>query len=287
MNLHDIEAQAKALAPILREYVIKSVETAQKSAFEAIESRFSELKTWLSGQIPAPIDLDQFAQKAAELIPVPKDGEPGEPGKSVTAEDVQPLVDEAVVKAISAIPMPKNGEPGKKGDPGESIPVETVQAMIDEAVAKAVSAIEKPADGKPGRDALELDILPYIGAEKSYPRGTWATHNGGLWRSYQTTEGLKGWECIVDGVASFDIEQVDARNVAAVSRLASGKEVRKSFAIPAMIYRNVWREGLHQRGDVVTFGGCAWHCNEDTDTKPGDNNKCWTLMVKKGRDAKA
>jgi hypothetical protein len=39
-------------------------------------------------------------------------------------------------------------------------------------------------------------------------------------------------------------------------------------------------------GDLVTWAGSSWHCNEATTTKPGDGSKAWTLMVKRGRDGK-
>ena len=39
-------------------------------------------------------------------------------------------------------------------------------------------------------------------------------------------------------------------------------------------------------GDVVTWAGGAWHCNLATDTRPGESSDVWTLMVKRGRDAR-
>lgn len=281
--LREIETQAKALAPILRNYVQKSVDNMQKSLFLGLEQRFLELKTELTSLIPAPVDIDAVAQKAAELLPVP---EKGEDGCSVTLDHVQPLVDQAVIRAISGIPMPKSGEKGEKGEDGASVSQDDVQRMIDASVAKSMESIAKPVDGKPGRDAIELDILPRIELKKSYPRGAYARHEGGLWRSYATTDGMKGWECIVAGIASFDIEQIDERNVVAVIKQCDGEEVRRSLSIPAMIYRNVWREGTYFKGDTVTFGGSLWHCNGETTSKPGDGNSDWTLAAKKGRDGK-
>ena len=45
----------------------------------------------------------------------------------------------------------------------------------------------------------------------------------------------------------------------------------------------------NQRGDMVTFGGSVWHCDQDClDKKPGLKSSAdyWTLCVKKGRDGK-
>jgi len=41
-------------------------------------------------------------------------------------------------------------------------------------------------------------------------------------------------------------------------------------------------------GDLVTWAGSTWHCDEATTSKPGEyaGAKNWTLMVKRGRDGK-
>jgi len=234
LKLLDIEAQAKALAPILRDYVAKAVE----SVSAAIDGRMLALE-------------------------------------------------KAVSDKIAAIAEPKDGKDGIDGKDAEAIPLETVEIMVSEAVKNAFSAISVPKDGENGKDALEIDILPLIDEEKTYPRGTWARHNGGLWRSHANTQCMRGWECIVDGVCSTEIEQRSERNLLMQITMASGRKTVTPFALPAMIYRNVWKEGHYQKGDVVTFGGCIWHCDQDTDTKPSESAEHWTLAVKKGRDGKS
>jgi hypothetical protein len=42
----------------------------------------------------------------------------------------------------------------------------------------------------------------------------------------------------------------------------------------------------YECGQLVTWGGSTWHCNEATTTKPGEGSKAWSLMVKRGRDGK-
>jgi hypothetical protein len=57
--------------------------------------------------------------------------------------------------------------------------------------------------------------------------------------------------------------------------------------VPGLEYRGVFLEGsTYAAGDLVTWAGSAWHCNDATTTKPGDGAKAWTLMVKRGRDGK-
>lgn len=60
-----------------------------------------------------------------------------------------------------------------------------------------------------------------------------------------------------------------------------------TLRFPVQIQRGVYVEGkAYELGDVVTWGGSQWHCNEDTTAKPGENAKAWTLVVKRGRDGK-
>lgn len=56
---------------------------------------------------------------------------------------------------------------------------------------------------------------------------------------------------------------------------------------PGLRYLGVYQTGkAYDHGDIVTYAGGAWHCNTATDTRPGDGSAAWTLMVKRGRDAK-
>jgi hypothetical protein len=55
---------------------------------------------------------------------------------------------------------------------------------------------------------------------------------------------------------------------------------------PGLRYCGVWVEGkTYDTGDLATWGGSTWHCNAtETRSKPGDESKAWTMMVKAGRD---
>lgn len=60
-----------------------------------------------------------------------------------------------------------------------------------------------------------------------------------------------------------------------------------TVVLPYMRQKGVWVEGQsYVQGDVVTWGGSQWHCNEPTTLKPGEGLKAWTLVVKRGRDGK-
>ncbi len=156
------------------------------------------------------------------------------------------------VDQIKAIPAPKNGRPGD--------------------------------DGEDGRDGLDIEILPGIDMDKSYPRGTYAHHLGGLWRAHTRTDKMRGWDCIVKGICEINIDQIDQRNISVSVQDSCDTITKKAFSIPAMVYRGVWREDDYQAGDCVTWGGSLWHCDKPTDAKPGNKDSGWTLCVKKGRD---
>lgn len=70
----------------------------------------------------------------------------GEDGKSVTPEDVAPMIQEEVAKAVAQIPPAKDGQ---------SITVDDVAPMIAEQVKAAVESMPKPKDGKDGRDGKD------------------------------------------------------------------------------------------------------------------------------------
>lgn len=235
-----------------------------------------------------PLIQEQVRLAVGELpAPTPgKDGEDGKDGDSVPLDELKQLIDEAVTAAVAKVEIPAP-IPGEDGEDGTSVSADEVRQMVEAAVKGATAHIVAPKDGEPGRDAAHIEILPAIDLAKSYPRGTYAKHLGGLWRSYESTTDLKGWECIVEGIASLSIEQHGERGLKAVALLSSGASREKALVIPTMIYRGVFAPGSYERGDTVTWGGSLWHCDEPTSDKPGElNSKGWRLTVKKGRDGK-
>jgi len=55
---------------------------------------------------------------------------------------------------------------------------------------------------------------------------------------------------------------------------------------PGLRYCGVFVRGkTYDQGDLVTAGGSAWYCRTETTSAPG-NSGDWSLMVKRGRDAR-
>jgi len=261
--------------------------------------------------LPLQKSISDLEQKLS-AIPAGTKGDKGDPGESITGAPGKDGIDgkdadaEAIIKqlredlaiAVAALSKPidgKDGAPGRDGQDGkdgQSVHPDTVAMMVAERVGQAVAALPAAKDGAPGRDAAALDILPGIDEGKSYPRGTWASHNGGLIRATRSTDPVKdgllaaGWDVMVEGVSALVISQgEDSRELSVAAMLTSGVKMVSDFRVPAMIYREIWREGEYNEGDVVTWGGSAWHCQQKTTDKPGISS-AWKLMVKHGAPGK-
>jgi hypothetical protein len=106
----------------------------------------------------APIIASEVA-KAVSALPVPKDGENGADGKSVTLDEIAPLVEQAVAAKMADIPLPKDGQDGK------SVTVEELAPLVEDVVAKSVSALPAPKDGEPGKSVTVDEVMPGLLAE--------------------------------------------------------------------------------------------------------------------------
>lgn len=303
------------VAPLIEQQVKAAVESLPRPADgkDADPTLVAEMVRDEVAKLPVPADgksvsvedvaplIASEVEKAVGALPVPKDGRDGkdaepvdreaiaaevlaqvrvpEDGKSVSVADVEPMLAQLVEKAVGALPKAKDGE---------SVPVEQVQRMIDEAVAKAVAAIPVPKDGEHGRDALDIEILPAINEARRYARGTYASHNGGLWRAMRSTEGMDGWECIVDGDAGDEVELgADLRTFTLRKIKSSGRVIEKSFTVPVVIHRGVFQpDQQYEAGDAATWDGSTWIALRSTQEKPGTNPEAWRLSTKRGRDGR-
>lgn len=256
--------------------------------------------------------IDDLDRRFAALPPGPKGdkGDSGEPGKDTDPE----MVRAEVARAVAEIPRPRDGKDAPPVDLAaiaEQAAALARPAMIEE-VWKRVEAVTdemtQPKDGKdgrdgrdgapgkdgaPGRDAAELDILPSIDESKSYRRGTWASHRGGLWRAAWDTDPAQknlhkaGWVCMFDGVDHISViqDEKDPRKLVVVHARSSGIEGYTDVFVPMVIDRGVWREGEYEKGDHVSWDGSGWIAQRANTDKPGTSD-AWRLSTKRGRDGK-
>lgn len=277
--MRELEAQALALAPVIA--------AAIKNAVAPLNLELAELRKSLAER-PMPVEPDLEAIAALVKLPEVKDGEPG--------KDADPVDLTALAKAAAALIVIPEVKDGKDAAP---VDLEAVAALVklpalpeinlDQLASKAAALIPVPEVRQPvdGRDALHLEILPSIDEAKTYARNTYAKHEGGLWRSFEQTSGLRGWECIVEGLKSVSVTQEGDREFSVTLAKSSGAEVVQKFALPIQIYKGVHRDGeKYDVHDNVTWAGSQWTSTkaENTD-KPGTSD-AWTLCVKAGRNGK-
>lgn len=169
-----------------------------------------------------------------------------ENGKSVTLQDVAPLIEEAVQRAAVALPVPKDG-------------VGVAGALIDRSGALVLTLTDGSTrdlgqvvgkDGQPGVNGRD-------GVDSSAP------------------DAVEVYRDPDNGLIEFKFVYGEIAYAVTVQ----GNDGAK--------YRGVYQaDTQYQKSDIVTWGGSAWHCNEETVDRPGEGSKAWTLMVKKGRDGK-
>lgn len=234
-----------------------------------VDSRLCELASVADVAGRAQSAADGVASSIEALKSVAetlKPGRDGIDGKSVDMAEVRALVHEAV----RALPEPVIGKDGDKGDRGPK--------------------------GEDGRDALQIEVLDALDEAKSYPRGTYSKHGGGLVRAYRDTDPIQGaevercgWQVLINPVVDVCIKQDEAnpKRLTFISTKAFGKPSEGVIDIPVMVYRGVYREGdVYGEGDVSTWGGSLWHCKaKETTEKPGLGGD-WVLAVKRGRDGR-
>jgi hypothetical protein len=233
---------------------------------------------------------------AVKAIPPGKDGDQGPAGKD--GERGAPGIDG------------KDGAPGEKGDPGD--PGKDGKDGRD-GVDGNPGADGKPGDhgekgdpgtpgtdgrdgrdGPPGRDAAQIEILPSVDVERSYPRGTFATWKGGLIRAVRTTDEMPdgdvvkaGWAHIVRGLDVIDVEPLGERGISLTVRCSDGQTKQTQIEFPTMIMRGIWAEGqTYAKSDAVRWDGSLWVAKESTDSRPDEKNPRWELAARRGRDGK-
>lgn len=261
---------------------------------------------------PTPPDFAALVSDAVAAIPKP------EGGKSVTVDDVRPLIDDAVREAVKAIPAPqdgKDGEPGPKGEKGDAGPgIDSIDVnLIDEGATAVFTftsgdterSFEVPlpvgprgADGAPGepgakgepgkdgRDGLDVkDLFRADGGRLMVVMSDGTTKDLGEFVGKNGADGAPGRDG-TDGVGFDDMDLVVADDGAAL--VFTRGEEKKAFALPIVIDCGVYKQGrAYRKGNGVTWGGSFWIAQKDNpEGKPDAADSDWRLAVKKGQNGK-
>lgn len=219
-------------------------------------------------------------EKRELLLPEKGDaGEPGPQGEPGPAGEVDmEAVKAMIAEAVSAIPPAEKGEPG---EPGSSVDMAEVSSLVETAVKSAVEALPAPKDGEPGKDGLGL-ANALIDREGELV----LTMTDGTQKSLGPVVGRDG-ERGQDGSDGITPTFIDAEFIGRTLRLKFDGERSCEFQLATPEYVGVFKEAqTYEPGDMVSWAGSTWHCDEPKGLKPGSPDSGWTLAVKKGRDGK-
>ncbi|WP_412063985.1 hypothetical protein [Rhizobium sp. SYY.PMSO] len=264
----DLQEAFDAGFDAVKSYVDRSFD-AYEARIEALERRFDALPSPQDGKSVtiedvAPMIAAEIEKRVAELPPA-------RDGASVTIDDVMPALQRHVDEALSALPLPQDGK---------SVTIEDVAPMMAVEIEKRIAELPKPKDGNDG--------IGLAGAFIDRKGELVVTLTNGETRALGPVVGKDG-DPGRDGfqLEEFDAAVMDDSRTVLLSFSRGDLEYKVELGFPVMIYRGVYREGEYERGDTVTWGGSLWHCDAPkTNAKPGEGSPDWTLCAKKGRDGK-
>lgn len=306
---HELAALGKSLGRIVKDYVA-TVLVAVNGRMDILEGRIKGITRGEKGDRGDAGEKGEAGDRGltgdtgekgergiqGETGPIGKDGVPGEkgekgePGLTAIGEAGErgPRGEKGETGLIG--PQGQPGETGQPGQDGESIHPDTISLMVVTEVAKAVALIPKAKDGEPGRDATQIEVLPTIDPQKSYPRGTEAEYAGGTIRAHRNTEPITarlqdaGWSVVRDGEANFEvIQSADLRTFTFRKTMTSGRVFESVHKSPVTILRGIHRtDDEYFRGDQTISDNSTWTCVvESTKAKPGLSPD-WLLSARKG-----
>ena len=336
LSNRELQALAKAAGDVTKDLIEKAVVPLQKRIDE-LESLLLEMpkpekgdkgEKGDSGEVGPAGEMGERGIKGeqGENGKDGKDGKDGVDGKSITVEDILPIIEanqakwelnferraqEVLQRAIDRIPEPKDGMDGKDAD--EDFIVKSVLARIDTG-SDAIADIPIPKDGKDGSSVTEAQVFDAVRKyvdENPIPvpkDGTSVTlddikpliesmHNG--WALDFEKRGQAAIQKLSDmmpkpkdgrdGFSLDDFEMSVNGRIVTLAFVGSDQRIERSVKLDVPLYREIWKQGdNYDTGDMVTWDGSIWIALEpNKDSKPGQYNKKWRLAVKKGRNGKS
>ena len=279
----------------LVEQIFSSITGAIRRAINPIEDRITDLINKLSEleQIHKADIAGLRTELLSEFAGIELGNAKFQEERAIeVVKDIKLLIQTTVDAYINELPAPKAGK---------DFDLDAVLPVIEEKVAAAVATIPVPEngrdgrDGEAGKDAIEIDILEQVDVARRYQRGTYAKYKGGVIRSFRITDPIDdggiekaGWTVIWVGIDDVLFDQNDnCRSFGIGAQLSNGNVSMRTFALPVVIYRGVFKEGMtYAKGDSVTWGGSTWIADRETKDKPDLVDTGWILTAKKGQPGK-
>ena len=284
------------IAGMVTEAVGKAVSelTPARDGKDADPIDMDAVKALVVAEIPdvRPL-IDDAVSKAVAALPPARDGKDADP---VDMDGVYRRVDEVLAtgldeykKSVDNIRIPEDGK---------SVTIDDVRPLIDDAVSKAVAALPPARDGKDGADVMDA-VIDRIGHlvltfsnGKTKDVGQVVGDDGvdcdfdGVWKLIN--EKLDSWPKPKDGMG-FDDLSVEYDGERTFKFVLSQGDRKKEFAfdVPIVLDRGIYADGKsYARGDAVTWDGSSWIAQTDgAKEKPG-TGKEWRLAIKRGTRGK-
>lgn len=194
-------------------------------------------------------------------------GEKGEPAVIELADVIDALMPE-VAKWLEEN-KPQDGKDGRDGVDGKTVTVDDVKPLIEEFISREIAALPKAKDGVGVAGAVidrggKLVLTLTDGATKDL--GVVVGRDGTNGKDGEKGEpGRDGF-----GLEDFVIEQDGDRTVTFKFQRGDIVKAH-SVKFNSLIDRGVWTEGNFEKGDGVTWGGSYWIAQCDTKAKPETN----------------
>ena len=263
---------------------------------EAVGKAVSELPPARDGKDAAPVDMDAVKTiliEAVAALPPAKDGKDADP---VDMDGIYRRVDEVLAtgldeykKSVDNIRIPEDGK---------SVTIDDVRPLIDDAVSKAVAALPPARDGKDGADVMDA-VIDRIGHlvltfsnGKTKDVGQVVGDDGvdcdfdGVWKLINAK--LDSWPKPKDGMGFDDLSvEYDGERTFKFVLVQGDRKKEFAFDVPIVLDRGIYADGKsYARGDAVTWDGSSWIAQTDgAKEKPG-TGKEWRLAIKRGTRGK-
>lgn len=209
-------------------------------------------------------------------------GKDGSDGKDADPAATAQIVAAQVASAVDALPKPQDGK---------SITIEDVRPMIagmvTAAMAEAVKSFPVPTEGRDGvngKDGLDA-VTPILkDGLLLFTMSDGSVKEIGRVNGKDGDPGRDG----VDGLGFDDLAAEYDGERGITLRFVRGDQVKEfAFTMPVIIDRGVWVDGKdYSAGDAVTWAGSVWISQKDGNADKPDGGEGWRLSVKRGRDGK-
>ncbi|KAB2680332.1 hypothetical protein [Brucella pseudintermedia] len=249
---------------------LQAVVDEQKQAFSVAVSDLSDVKNGLAEVTARVASL----QEASELPDIPKMIDEAISAK-LGVEDMERSIEEVVRAVVAEIPAPQDGK---------SVTIEDVAPLIASEVEKRVSELPKPKDGKDGRDGLDVkDLFRAEGGILVATMSDGRVKELGRFVGEKGEPGKDGADGL--GFDDLTVEYDGEKNFA-FKFIKGERVKQFDFTLPVVLDRGIFTNGKeYTPGDGVTWAGHYWIAQTKTKSKPGGGDD-WRIAVKRGRDGK-